>query len=101
MSVVKRALHGWLLAPALACSLVAGCSDDDDGESPTGPADSSVVPDSGRHDGGLAPGLDSGLDAAVPPQGDAGPGITDQKIFTAISATGHDRFYGVAYDATG
>ena len=101
MSVAKRALHGWLLAPALACSLVAGCSDDDEGAAPIGLADGSVIPDSGRHDGGVTPSLDSGLDGAAPAPGDAGPGITDQKIFSAISATGHDRFFAVAYDAAG
>lgn len=110
MSVAKRARHGWLIAPVLACSFVVGCGDDDEGDKPA--VDAGGAGDSGlKADGSIAPGIDSGLDAGVDsglkPDGGGtggdggGSAITDKVVYAQISATGHDRFYGVTYDAAG
>lgn len=101
MSVIKRARHGWLIAPALAVSMMVGCTDDDsdDGVKSDGGADAGP-----GFDGGPLPGIDSGLDASVdagPSTGDAGPAITTKTVIVEVSPTGHDRFFGVAHDATG
>ena len=90
MSVVKRAWAKWLVVPAMAGMLSAGCNDDGDDDDVLG------GPDAG--DGG-AVRIDGGMDAGGP---GSDAGWSDLKVIpTAISATGHDRFFGVAYDATG
>jgi uncharacterized delta-60 repeat protein len=109
MSVVKRARHGWLLAPALACSLVVGCTDDDDGEEGNPPPADSGAQDSGAitpvSDGGLgmdgSVSIDGGQDAG-PTQwrSDAAP-FAEQLVKAEVSAIGNDRFYGVTYDPAG
>ncbi|MEY4510936.1 MAG: hypothetical protein RLZZ450_3058 [Pseudomonadota bacterium] len=111
MSVAKRVRHGWLMAPVLACSFVVGCGDDDEGgDEPKvdggGAGDSGLKPD-GSTGTGIDSGLDAGLDSGIKPDGGAtgsdggGSGITDKVIYAQISATGHDRFYGVTYDSAG
>jgi len=108
MSVAKRARHGWLIAPVLAFSFVVGCGDDDGDDGDKAPVDGGNAGDAGgKVDAGPVPGIDSGLDGGVKPDAgpgpgpDAGPGIKDKVVFAQISPTGHDRFYGVTYDAAG
>ena len=86
MTVGKRAWAKWLVVPAMAGMLSAGCKDDGDDDDVLG---------QGTGDAGGAVGLDGGLDASA-------PGYSDMKVISAaISATGHDRFFGVAYDEAG
>lgn len=108
MSVAKRARHGWLIAPVLACSFVVGCGDDDEGDKPA-PVDGGAGDSGPKADGGVTPGIDSGLDSGlldsgIKPDGSVGAdggGITDKVVYAQISPTGHDRFYGVTYDTAG
>lgn len=101
MSIAKRALRGWLMAPAVACALLTGCSDDE-AEGPF--LDASTSTDAGNVS------VDGGIDAAAPivgsdgatGAGDAGlSGLVEKVIRAQVSATGHDRFYGVTYDRAG
>jgi uncharacterized delta-60 repeat protein len=61
MSLAKRARRAWMIAPALACSVIMGCNDDDGDDEPRGdggPAidaggmDASMTADGGLPDGG-------------------------------------------------
>ena len=80
MSLAMRGRHGWLLAPALACSMAVGCGDDDDDGNNA--ADSSVTSDAGRD--GAVPGLDSStgtLDASTDSNVAPGDGGTNANAF--------------------
>lgn len=85
MSVAKRRVCGLFVAPMLACLVLGGCNDEGD--------DDIDVVDGGDAGGPLkdAGGMDGG--AAV--IGDA------QVVVSSLSANGHDRFFGVAYDKEG
>jgi uncharacterized delta-60 repeat protein len=88
----------WMVAWLAACGLSTACGDDDQAAPTDGGVDASS-----RIDGGDAGSLDAGADAAFVPvvyPHDAG-GYVDDVIFTALSAAGHDRFFGVTYDALG
>ncbi|MET0344000.1 MAG: hypothetical protein ABW252_23500 [Polyangiales bacterium] len=81
----KKWGRGLLVVPMCALMALSGCSDDDDDD---------FVADAG--DGG-AVRPDGGMDAST---GDASYADFNIKP-TAISATGHDRFFGVTYDEQG
>ncbi|HEY6879723.1 MAG TPA: hypothetical protein VI299_16965 [Polyangiales bacterium] len=89
MSVVMRR-RGWLLGPAMACSILVACGDDDGDEG------TNADGDAGQPDGSMTL-LDAGLDANV--ASDAA--LLEKVIAAQISATGNDRFYGVTHDGAG
>jgi uncharacterized delta-60 repeat protein len=118
MSVAKRTWRGLLVVPVLACSALVACGDDDpksvteldaggdagprnDGGPDSGtPADTGIGADTGvRVDSGL--GNDAGLRDAASDASVTGDGAVKPGFVTELSATGHDRFRGVTYDAQG
>jgi hypothetical protein len=89
---LRSSLPGSLLPVfSLSLLLAAGCSDDSPATDAGAPSDVGTPADSGTpSDVGIP--VDSGApDSGVP----AAPRVL------AVSATGHDRFYGVTFDPTG
>jgi uncharacterized delta-60 repeat protein len=122
MSDVKRVWRGLVVAPALAAMVMVGCGDDDgDDDVADSGSDGAVADASARDAGGpdgSRPGMDGGapdasgpnidaatdggqplLDAAAPYR--SNKSVTDQTFTVKLSANGHDRFQGVAYDQAG
>src|SRR5688572_25921199 len=96
-----KSVLGRLSIPAglLACfvAAVTACGDDDVQVTPTPTPEGGTPIDSG---GGTDTG--TGTDTGLPPtdSGTDAPVTITPKTIT-LSATGHDRFFGITYDAAG
>jgi uncharacterized delta-60 repeat protein len=91
MSVALRGRYGWLVAPALACSMMIGCGDDDEDPQPS--------PLDGGNDGAVV-NLDGGIDATAPAP-DASKPLNARVLRAEISTAGDDALYGVTFDGAG